>query len=102
MRTRSKHCSQSQKTPSRRWKREFQQKGSTVGVDGNPSRKGQGDTPLILAASGGGFEETKIVKLLLERGDEVGVKNNHGDTALTLATKKGRAAAIQLLKKAMP
>ena len=54
---------------------------------------------MILAASEGDYEDAEILKVLLENGANLEAKNNHGDTALTLATKKGRTAIVQLLRK---
>ena len=54
-----------------------------------------GNRPLHYAAMKG---QKDIVRLLLERGADVAVKNKQGETALDLARKKGREDVVALLE----
>ncbi len=61
-----------------------------------------GDIPLIdpVQLSGGSWYQEQvleIVQILLDKGAEVNVKNNNGDTALTLATKNNNQEVVNLL-----
>ena len=44
--------------------------------------------------------QTAAVRALLAVGAEVNAKNNPGETAFSLATRKGHKVIIELLKKA--
>jgi ankyrin repeat protein len=46
-----------------------------------------GDTPIILAARNGSLD---VLKILIEAGGDVNLKNSHGDTALHVATRLGK------------
>ena len=58
-----------------------------------------GYTPLMGAAYSENLD-TETVKLLLEHGADVKAKAATGDTALSLAQKRGHTAIVELLKKA--
>ncbi len=60
------------------------------------ARNHSGDTPLMLAASHGGYEDIKIVKMLLDRGADLQATNKHGHTALDLAREHGRTNVVVL------
>jgi ankyrin repeat protein len=67
-----------------------------------------GKTALMLAVAESGYEQIKIVKLLLNQGADVRDKDNNGSTALSLAQKSyrpdtsgNRPAVLELLKNAM-
>jgi len=53
----------------------------------------------MLAASNGGYENAATVKLLLNRGAEIGARNEHGQTALEVALKNHRSETVPALKK---
>jgi ankyrin repeat protein len=55
---------------------------------------------LILAASKYGYENDKIVKLLLAKHANVAATDDHGRTALALALKNHRTEIVPLLGKA--
>jgi ankyrin repeat protein len=57
-----------------------------------------GATPLIIASQEGHLE---VVRELLSRGANPRLVTNRGFTALSIATRKGRAAIIQLLTAAL-
>ena len=64
----------------------------------------EGETALIMAAkskyyNGETPEKTEIVKLLLENGADVNVKDDVGKTALDMATEKSFSNIEKLLKK---
>jgi len=42
----------------------------------------------MLAASNGGYENAATVKLLLNRGAEIGARNEHGQTALEVGVEE--------------
>lgn len=54
----------------------------------------QGRTPLMTASMKG---DTKTVKLLLKKGSDINVKNNHGLTALNYAVNNNQASVVRLL-----
>jgi ankyrin repeat protein len=63
--------------------------------DGKPSDHARGYTPLIYAVRHGAAEP--LMKLLLERGADVSVRDASGATALHGAAHNGRVKAAQLL-----
>ena len=67
------------------------------GADPNV-QNGQGDTPLICATKyAGGKEPT--VRLLVEAGTDLAIRDNKGKSALDYAKAKGQQEAIALLDK---
>ena len=54
----------------------------------------------MLAASEGGFEYDKIVKMLLNRGADAGAHDLKGRTALDVAVAKDRPKTASLLRAA--
>ena len=58
----------------------------------------QGNTPLHMAAIGGHID---IVKVLLEKGAEVGIKNSQDYTALNIAHQGDNQEIIKLIETAM-
>ena len=42
---------------------------------------------------------TMLVEKMVEKGVDLGLKNNYGKTALDLATQKGHTAIVDLLKQ---
>lgn len=65
------------------------------------AQNNDGDTALILAASKGGYEDARIVRLLLDKGTDVGATDKHRHTALSLALKNHRTEVVAVLRKAM-
>ncbi|MDR2317717.1 MAG: ankyrin repeat domain-containing protein [Pseudomonas sp.] len=61
---------------------------------GSPNGGGRSRTPLASVSSAGNLT---LVKLLLERGAEVEVKDKYGSTAIQLAALKGKIPVIKLL-----
>ncbi|MBT4884838.1 MAG: hypothetical protein HON55_01630, partial [Legionellales bacterium] len=66
-------------------------------IDLNAKNK-QGNTPLHMAAIGGHID---IVKVLLEKGAEVGIKNSQDYTALNIAHQGDNQEIIKLIETAM-
>ena len=65
----------------------------------NPNvQNGQGDTPLICATKYAGGK-TATVKLLIEAGTDVAIRDDEGKTALDYAKAKDQQEAIALLEK---
>ena len=58
---------------------------------------GTGGTALMLAAANG---HTETVKLLLDRGANINVRDNEGKTALVWAREKGHTEIVQLIEAA--
>ena len=69
-----------------RFLKEYPQITDVNGPDGN--------RPLHYASQQG---EIEVVRLLLERGAEVGATNKAGETALDLARKNGHKGVVELL-----
>lgn len=64
----------------------------------NPNvQNGQGDTPLICATKYAGGK-TATVKLLVEAGTDIAIKDDEGKTALDYAKAKDQQEAIALLE----
>jgi uncharacterized protein len=57
--------------------------------------KGEDVTDLMIASVLGRLD---VVRLLLENGADVNAKDNKGQTALTLASKRGHTQTVELLK----
>ncbi|WP_455203605.1 ankyrin repeat domain-containing protein, partial [Kaarinaea lacus] len=53
-------------------------------------------TPLIMAAAAG---HTQVVKLLLEKGADMEIKNKRKETALSLAQTRKHDEVVSLLKE---
>lgn len=68
---------------------------------GDPSARAgfAGYTPLMGAAYSE-LNSAEMVKLLLDKGADVKIQGANGETALSLAKKRGRTAVVELLEKA--
>ena len=64
------------------------------GADIETTRSSDGATPLIISAGKGWVE---FVQTILECGADVGAKDNSGDTALTVAVRRGQSTAVSAL-----
>jgi ankyrin repeat protein len=58
----------------------------------------EGNTPLLISASGSAVSTIDTVRLLLENGANVEAKNSHGDTALILAASEEGMDSIDIVK----
>lgn len=68
-----------------------------LGADVNKEREEYRDTPLMWAATWG---QADIIRVLLENGAKTGVKNEDGDTALTLASREFCPDCVKMLIEA--
>jgi len=64
------------------------------------ARNNHGETALMLAASNGGYEDIKIVEMLINRGADLQAKNSDGLTAIELAVAKKRDEIVLRLRSA--
>lgn len=62
------------------------------------AKDNEGDTALAYAVVRGA--STEMIRLLLERGVDATLLNNHGESPLTLARKKSHPDVVELLEKA--
>ena len=73
-------------------------KGETVVIDiGLTRKKNNGDTQLHRAAW---YGKAEMVKLLLERGADIDMKNKYGDTPIHQAAENGRTDIVKVLLSA--
>ena len=61
----------------------------------NAQERGNGGTPLIVAAFEGHKE---VIEQLLAKGADVDAKDNEDNTCLSLATARSNTAVMELLK----
>lgn len=73
------------------------EKHIAAGTDLNAREQTVGSTPLIMAAV---FGHTDAVKLLVEQGVDLDVKNNEGSTAVMTATFFGHPNTLKVLLEA--
>lgn len=59
---------------------------------------GMSDTPLLVAVKHTGNVE--IIRLLLNRGADVNAQDEEGNTAIAIATERGRLDIVKILKTA--
>jgi Ankyrin repeats (3 copies) len=71
--------------------------GLTAKASNTKFTVGTGGTALMLAAANGHME---TVKLLLDRGADLNVRDNEGKTALVWAREKGHTEIVQLIEAA--
>lgn len=64
------------------------------------ARTKKGQTPLMYVIEGYNDRKAESVKLLLKSGADVSIKDNKGQTALTMARKLGQEAIVKLLEEA--
>ena len=70
-----------------------------LGLGGDPNQKGaRGVTPLMMAA-GAAEPDAALVQLLIDKGADVGARDDRGRTALDWALLQGDTAAAQVLRK---
>jgi hypothetical protein len=71
--------------------------GLTAKASNTKFTVGTGGTALMLAAAN---DHTETVKLLLDRGADINVRDNEGKTALVWAREKGHPEIVQLIEAA--
>ena len=67
---------------------------SAAGTDLNAKEPGGGSSPLFVASL---FGQTEAARLLIEKGADLTIKNNHGSTALHVAAFFGHPETVKLL-----